>query len=171
MFRSGFRSELRARRNSRVMYSIPLRRTLVPNSDLPYPYGCVARMCSSRSSGALRWHYVNREAVCSLCLGRFLRGFAVSFRRRFFAPLLRRPAASFGCAVSGYNFTLSFALLPSPPVCLSVELHLPWRLIVGGWLVPLRRPPGDLTTARQTRADHRSTKGGLSPGAMAWPRF
>src|SRR3989440_1086455 len=139
-----------------VMYSIPLRRALVTNSDLPYPEGVAcAEVLKVGSSGdttpgssvehgragllAVLWGSIV-SAVFAIIVGTQI--FAADVAQTF--RLGRRGA------VSGYDFALSFALLAiGHLVGLSVGIAMLIGALIGwGWGVPhFSAIAGDLTTA------------------------
>ena len=139
-----------------VMYSIPLRRALVTNSDLPYPEGVACAEVLKVGSGsdgknadevehgrsgllAVVWGSIV-AAVCAIIVATqiFASDVAQTFR------IGRRGS------VSGYDFSLSFALLAIGHLCgLSVGIAMLIGATIGwGWLVPFYSGmSGDLTTA------------------------
>nr|MDQ2868744.1 oligopeptide transporter, OPT family [Verrucomicrobiota bacterium] len=139
-----------------VMYSIPLRRALVTNSDLPYPEGVAcAEVLKVGSSGgnenaadvehgrsgllAVLWGSIV-SAVFALVVSTHVFGSDVAQTFR----IGRRGA------VSGYDFSLSFALLAiGNLVGLSVGIAMLIGAIIGwGWGVPhYSALAGDFTTA------------------------
>jgi putative OPT family oligopeptide transporter len=100
-----------------VMYSIPLRRALVTNSDLPYPEGVACAevlKCGGRGDGedAQRGAATTRAGLLSIVVGSVASaGFAVVVATQLFASDV---AQSFRIgnrnAATGYDFSLSFAL-------------------------------------------------------------
>src|SRR5213080_4250686 len=135
-----------------VMYSIPLRRALVTNSDLPYPEGVAcAEVLKVGSSG-------DKEHAGDIEHGRagLLAVMAIIVATQVFASDV---AQTFRIgrrgAVSGYEFSLSFALLAIGHLCgLSVGISMLIGACIGwGWLVPhYSALAGDLTTAVGTLA-------------------
>ena len=144
-----------------VMYSIPLRRALVTNSDLPYPEGVAcAEVLKVGSTGdkehaadiehgragllAVVWGSIVAAAVAIIVATQvFASDVAQTFR------IGRRGG------VSGYDFSLSFALLAIGHLCgLSVGIAMLIGTVIGwGWLVPhYSALTGDLTTAAGTLA-------------------
>jgi putative OPT family oligopeptide transporter len=138
-----------------VMYSIPLRRALVTNSDLPYPEGVacaeVLKIGSGDKANASEVEH-SRAGLLAVVWGSIVAAFfAVIVATQFFAAEV---AQSFrigrGGAVGGYNFNLSFALLAiGHLVGLSVGVAMLIGACIGwGWLVPYYSSlTGDLTTA------------------------
>jgi putative OPT family oligopeptide transporter len=94
-----------------VMYSIPLRRALVTQSDLPYPEGVACAevlKCGSGETGA--GVEESRAGLAALVWGSVVSGaFSLITATRVFASDV---ASTFraGAGVSGYDFFLSFAL-------------------------------------------------------------
>jgi putative OPT family oligopeptide transporter len=101
-----------------VMYSIPLRRALVTYSDLPYPEGVAcAEVLKVGERGAGKHDaaadQASRAGLLSIIVGSVVSaGFAVVIATQLFAAdvaqYFRIGAKN---AVSGYDFSLSFALL------------------------------------------------------------
>jgi putative OPT family oligopeptide transporter len=138
-----------------VMYSIPLRRALVTNSDLPYPEGVacaeVLKIGSGDQANAGEVEH-SRAGLLAVVWGSIVAaGFAVVVGTQLFAADV---AQTFRIgnrgAVSGYDFNLSFALLAIGHLCgLSVGIAMLIGATIGwGWLVPYYSSlTGDLTTA------------------------
>jgi len=94
-----------------VMYSIPLRRALVTQSDLPYPEG-VACAEVLKVGGGEHGEGVeeSRAGLSALLWGSVVSGsFSLITATRFFASDVARTFRAAG-GVSGYDFLLSFAL-------------------------------------------------------------
>jgi putative OPT family oligopeptide transporter len=97
-----------------VMYSIPLRRALVTNSDLPYPEGVAcAEVLKVGGAGALGDGLVGRHGLAVMVCGSLVSAaYAVVIATQLFASDV---AGYFrigrGGAISGFDFNLSFALL------------------------------------------------------------
>jgi putative OPT family oligopeptide transporter len=139
-----------------VMYSIPLRRALVTNSDLPYPEGVacaeVLKVGSSGDSEHAAEIEHGRAGLLAVLWGSIVSAvFAVIVATQIFASDV---AQTFRLgrrgAVSGYDFALSFALLAIGHLCgLSVGIAMLIGACVGwGWGVPhFSALTGDLTTA------------------------
>jgi putative OPT family oligopeptide transporter len=139
-----------------VMYSIPLRRALVTNSDLPYPEGVacaeVLKVGSSGDSAHASEVEHGRSGLLAVLWGSIVAAvFAVIVATQVFAADV---AQTFRIgrrgAVSGYDFALSFALLAIGHLCgLSVGIAMLIGTCVGwGWGVPhFSALAGDLTTA------------------------
>jgi putative OPT family oligopeptide transporter len=138
-----------------VMYSIPLRRALVTNSDLPYPEGVAcAEVLKIGSGDKENAGEVEHSAAGLLAVvwGSIVSAvFAVIVATQVFASDV---AQTFRIgkrgAVSGYDFNLSFALLAIGHLCgLSVGIAMLIGACIGwGWLVPYYSAlSGDLTTA------------------------
>jgi putative OPT family oligopeptide transporter len=138
-----------------VMYSIPLRRALVTNSDLPYPEGVacaeVLKIGSGDKEHAGEVEH-SRAGLLAVVWGSVVAAFfAIVVATQVFASdvaqtfrIGRRGAAS------GYDFSLSFALLAiGHLVGLSVGIAMLIGAFIGwGWLVPYYSAlSGDLTTA------------------------
>ena len=139
-----------------VMYSIPLRRALVTNSDLPYPEGVAcAEVLKVGSSGGSE-HAADiehgRSGLRAVLWGSIVAAvFAIIVATQIFASDV---AQTFRIgrrgAVGGYDFSLSFALLAIGHLCgLSVGIAMLIGATIGwGWLVPYYSSlSGDLTTA------------------------
>jgi putative OPT family oligopeptide transporter len=127
-----------------VMYSIPLRRALVTNSDLPYPEGVacaeVLKVGSSGDSEHASDVEHGRAGLLAVLWGSIVAAvFAVIVGTQIFAADV---AQTFRIgrrgAVSGYDFALSFALLAiGHLVGLSVGVAMLLGTIIGwGWGVP-----------------------------------
>src|SRR5437867_7834797 len=139
-----------------VMYSIPLRRALVTTSDLPYPEGVacaeVLKVGSSGDAAHASDIEHGRAGLLAVLWGSIVSAvFAVIVATQLFASDV---AQTFRIgrrgAVSGYDFSLSFALLAiGHLVGLSVGIALLIGAFIGwGWGVPhYSALAGDLTTA------------------------
>jgi putative OPT family oligopeptide transporter len=138
-----------------VMYSIPLRRALVTNSDLPYPEGVacaeVLKIGSGDKANAGEVEH-SRAGLLAVVWGSIVAAlFAIVVATQVFASDV---AETFRIGkrggVSGYDFSLSFALLAIGHLCgLSVGIAMLIGACIGwGWLVPFYSAlSGDLTTA------------------------
>jgi len=95
-----------------VMYSIPLRRALVTQSDLPYPEGVACAEVLKCGSGAQgRGVEETRAGLAALVWGSMISGaFALITATRIFASDVARNFRVGERAVSGFDFFLSFAL-------------------------------------------------------------
>ncbi|MDQ6911489.1 MAG: oligopeptide transporter, OPT family [Verrucomicrobiota bacterium] len=139
-----------------VMYSIPLRRALVTNSDLPYPEGVACAEVLKVGSGGDKTNAAEvehgRSGLLAVVWGSIVAAvFAIIVATQVFASDV---AETFRLgkrgAVSGYDFSLSFALLAIGHLCgLSVGIAMLIGATIGwGWLVPhYSALTGDLTTA------------------------
>ena len=126
-----------------VMYSIPLRRALVTNSDLPYPEGVAcAEMLKVGSGDKANASEVEqgRAGLLAVLWGSIVSAaFAVIVATQLFAADV---AQTFRIgrrdAVSGYDFNLSFALFGvGHLVGLSVGIAMLVGALIGwGWGVP-----------------------------------
>src|SRR5262252_3486681 len=127
-----------------VMYSIPLRRALVTNSDLPYPEGvaCAEVLKVGSSSGADVASNIEQGRVGLLAVlwGSIVAAaFGLVIETQLFASDV---AQNFRIgrkgAVSGYDFSLSFLLLGiGHLVGLSVGIAMLIGALIGwGWGVP-----------------------------------
>ena len=144
-----------------VMYSIPLRRALVTQSDLPYPEGvaCAEVLKVGSSGGSEHASEVEhgRAGLLAVLWGSIVAAvFAVIVGTQIFAADV---AQTFRIgrrgAVSGYDFSLSFALLAiGHLVGLSVGIAMLIGTLIGwGWGVPhFSAMAGDMTTAVATLA-------------------
>ena len=136
-----------------VMYSIPLRRALVTNSDLPYPEGVACAEVLKIGSGD-KTHAADvehsRAGLLAVLWGSIVSAvFAIIVATQLFAADV---AQTFRIgkrgAVSGYDFLLSFALLGiGHLVGLSVGIAMLVGALIGwGWGVPhYSTLTGDLT--------------------------
>jgi putative OPT family oligopeptide transporter len=126
-----------------VMYSIPLRRALVTNSDLPYPEGVacaeVLKIGSGDQAHAADVEH-SRAGLLAVLWGSIVSaGFAIIVATQLFAADV---AQTFRIgkrgAVSGYDFFLSFALLGiGHLVGLWVGIAMLVGALIGwGWGVP-----------------------------------
>src|SRR6266516_2266601 len=127
-----------------VMYSIPLRRALVTTSDLPYPEGVAcAEVLKVGSSGdaahASDIEHGRAGLLAVLWVSIVSAAFAVIVATQLFASDVAQ-TFRFGRrgAVSGYDFSLSFALFAiGHLVGLSVGLAMLIGALIGwGWGVP-----------------------------------
>ncbi len=137
------------------MYYIPLRRALVTNSDLPYPEGVacaeVLKIASGGKENAAEVEH-SRAGLLAVVWGSIVSAvFAIIVATQVFASDV---AQTFRIgkrgAASGYDFSLSFALLAiGHLVGLSVGIAMLIGACIGwGWLVPYYSAlSGDLTTA------------------------
>ena len=127
-----------------VMYSIPLRRALVTNSDLPYPEGvaCAEVLKVGTSGESAQAHDIEhgRAGLLAVLWGSIVSAaFALIIETQVFASDL---AQNFRIgrkgAVSGYDFSLSFLLLGiGHLVGLSVGIAMLIGALIGwGWGVP-----------------------------------
>src|SRR3954470_7654057 len=144
-----------------VMYSIPLRRALVTNSDLPYPEGVacaeVLKVGSSSNSKDASDIEHGKAGLLAVLWGSIVAAvFAVVVQTQVLAADV---AQTFRIgkrgSVSGYDFFLSFALLGiGHLVGLSVGIAMLIGALLGwGWLVPhFSAITGDVTTAAATLA-------------------
>ncbi|HEY3600792.1 MAG TPA: oligopeptide transporter, OPT family [Chthoniobacterales bacterium] len=144
-----------------VMYSIPLRRALVTNSDLPYPEGvaCAEVLKVGSRSGKEQAAGVEhgRAGLLAVLWGSIVSAaFAIIVSTHVFGSDV---AQTFRIGrrggVSGYDFALSFALLAiGHLVGLSVGIAMLIGAVIGwGWGVPhYSAITGDLTTAAATLA-------------------
>ena len=127
-----------------VMYSIPLRRALVTNSDLPYPEGVACAEVLKVGSGgdSAQAHDIEhgRAGLLAVLWGSIVSAaFALIIETQVFASDL---AQNFRIGrkggVSGYDFSLSFLLLGiGHLVGLSVGIAMLIGALIGwGWGVP-----------------------------------
>ena len=144
-----------------VMYSIPLRRALVTQSDLPYPEGVacaeVLKVGSSSDSKQASDIEHGRAGLLAVLWGSIVAAvFAVIVATQIFASDVARTfRIGRNGAVSGFDFFLSFALLGiGHLVGLSVGIAMLIGAFIGwGWGVPhFSAIAGDLTTAAATLA-------------------
>src|SRR4051812_19375326 len=144
-----------------VMYSIPLRRALVTNSDLPYPEGVacaeVLKVGSSSNSKDASDIEHGRAGLLAVLWGSIVAAvFAVVVQTQVLAADVAQTfRIGRGGSVSGYDFFLSFALLGiGHLVGLSVGIAMLIGALIGwGWLVPhFSAMSGDITMAAATLA-------------------
>ncbi len=144
-----------------VMYSIPLRRALVTQSDLPYPEGVacaeVLKVGSSGGSASAADIEHGRAGLLAVLWGSIVSAvFAVIVATQVFASDVARTfRIGRSGAVSGFDFFLSFALLGiGHLVGLSVGIAMLIGTFIGwGWGVPhFSALAGDITTAAATIA-------------------
>ncbi len=144
-----------------VMYSIPLRRALVTTSDLPYPEGVacaeVLKVGSSGDSEHAADIEHGRAGLRAVLWGSIVSAvFAVIVATQVFAADVAQTfRIGHKGAVSGYDFSLSFALLAiGHLVGLSVGIAMLIGTLIGwGWGVPhFSAIAGDITTATATLA-------------------
>ncbi|HEY1654563.1 MAG TPA: oligopeptide transporter, OPT family [Candidatus Tumulicola sp.] len=141
-----------------VMYSVPLRRALVTQSDLPYPEGVAAAEVLKVGVGAAGSSQAqqNRAGLWTLVVGTVASaGFAAVVATRLFAAEV---AAFFraGPAATGFGFSLSLALVGAGHLIgLSVGIAIAAGLIIA-WgiatplltaLHPIAGPPADVALA------------------------
>jgi putative OPT family oligopeptide transporter len=139
-----------------VMYSIPLRRALVTNSDLPYPEGVACAEVLKVGSKGDKEHAADiehgRAGLLAVLWGSIVSAvFAIIVATQVFASNVAQTfRIGRNGGVSGYDFSLSFALLAIGHLCgLSVGIAMLVGTVIGwGWLVPhYSALSGDLTTA------------------------
>jgi putative OPT family oligopeptide transporter len=139
-----------------VMYSIPLRRALVTQSDLPYPEGvaCAEVLKVGSSGDSEHAHDIEhgRAGLLAVLWGSIVSAvFAVIVATQLFASDVARTfRIGRSGAVSGFDFFLSFALLGiGHLVGLSVGIAMLIGAFIGwGWGVPhFSVMAGDLTMA------------------------
>ncbi len=144
-----------------VMYSIPLRRALVTQSELPYPEGVacaeVLKVGSSGSGKDAADIEHGRAGLLAVLWGSIVSAvFAVIVATQLFASDVARTfRIGRNGAVSGFDFLLSFALLGiGHLVGLSVGIAMLIGAFIGwGWGVPhFSGMAGDVTTVVATIA-------------------
>ncbi len=124
-----------------VMYSIPLRRALVTNSDLPYPEGVAcAEVLKVGSGDSVEGAESNRAGLLAVVWGSIVSAtFALIVATRVFAgDVVKYFRVGSGGGVSGFDFFLSFALFGVGHL---VGLWVGVAMLVGafigwGWGVP-----------------------------------
>lgn len=124
-----------------VMYSVPLRRALVSQSDLPYPEGVAAAEVLKVGVGSAGAADVerNRAGLIALVTGTLASaGFAAVVGTRIFAGELAGYVRS-GAAATGFGFSLSLALVGAGHLIgLSVGLAILMGLVIAwGIATPL----------------------------------
>ena len=127
-----------------VMYSIPLRRALVTNSDLPYPEGVacaevlkVGAEAEGQEAGDVE--QTGRAGLMAVVVGSLVSAaFAVVVATRLFASDIAQYFRTGDRSVSGYDFNLSFALFAVGHLCgIWVGLAMLLGVFIGwGWAVP-----------------------------------
>jgi len=137
-----------------VMYSVPLRRALVSQSDLPYPEGvAAAEVLKVAQAGDAETIEHNKAGLLALVVGSIVSaGFALISATRLFVSSIAGYFRA-GAAATGFGFNLSFALIGAGHLIgLSVGLAMLVGLIVA-WgiatpiLTALHPSPGtDVTT-------------------------
>jgi putative OPT family oligopeptide transporter len=139
-----------------VMYSIPLRRALVTTSELPYPEGVacaeVLKVGSSSDSKHASDIEHGRAGLLAVLWGSIVAAvfFVIVQTQVFAADVVQNFRIGRRGAVSGYGFSLSFALLAiGHLVGLSVGIAMLIGALIGwGWGVPhYSALAGDLTSA------------------------
>ncbi|WP_109127312.1 oligopeptide transporter, OPT family [Dyella sp. C11] len=135
-----------------VMYSIPLRRALVTNSDLPYPEGIACAEVLKVGAGDdadANSVEEGRAGLLAVLWGSIVSAvFAVVVATQVFASdFVRYFRVNDKGAVSGFDFSLSFALFAiGHLVGLSVGIAMLIGAIIGwGWGVPHFSVLGDLS--------------------------
>ena len=127
-----------------VMYSIPLRRALVTNSDLPYPEGvaCAEVLKVGSSGDSSNAHDIEhgRAGLLAVLWGSIVSAaFALIIETQLFASdVAQNFRVGRKGAVSGYDFSLSFLFLGiGHLVGLSVGIAMLIGALIGwGWGVP-----------------------------------
>jgi putative OPT family oligopeptide transporter len=125
-----------------VMYSIPLRRALVTNSDLPYPEGVACaemlKVGSGDKASASEIEQGQAGLLAVLWGSIVSAGFAFVVGTQMFASDVAQTFRIRRDAVSGYDFNLSFALFGvGHLVGLSVGIAMLVGACIGwGWGVP-----------------------------------
>ncbi|MGH8293206.1 MAG: OPT family oligopeptide transporter [Gammaproteobacteria bacterium] len=149
-----------------VMYTIPLRRALVTNSDLPYPEGVacaeVLKVGSSRSQAAAESVESGGKGFRAVVMGGIVSAvFYVIVQTRIFASdVLAYFHVGRRGAATGFDFALSFALFAiGHLVGLWVGVAMLVGAIIGwGWGVPhytlLHHMAGSASDAAQGAWDH-----------------
>ncbi len=139
-----------------VMYSVPLRRALVANSDLPYPEGVAAAEVLKVGTAATEGIEHNRAGLRALVAGAAASaGFAAIVATKLFAGEVDGYFRA-GNAASGIGFALSLALVGAGQLIgLSVGLAILAGLLIA-WgiatplltaLHPLTGPAADVANA------------------------
>ena len=146
-----------------VMYSIPLRRALVTNSDLPYPEGVacaeVLKVGAGASGpGAESAAEASKAGLMTVLVGSIVSAtFAVVVATQVFAAsVVRYFRVGSSSAITGFDFSLSFALLGvghlvgiSVGVAMLVGLLIAWAASVPylTWLHPAAGVAADIAGA------------------------
>jgi putative OPT family oligopeptide transporter len=143
-----------------VLFTIPLRRALVTNSDLPYPEGVAAaevlKVGSGRRAETKDETGEAREGLRAVILGSVASaGLAIVSGTRFIAGGLTGFIALSGTASTGYDFAWSLALLGAGHL---VGLSVGMAMLVGqviSWVIAVPWLTSMMpATAGQTLADH-----------------
>ncbi|TAN11779.1 MAG: oligopeptide transporter, OPT family [Burkholderiaceae bacterium] len=151
-----------------VMYTIPLRRALVTDSDLPYPEGVACAEVlkvgaeTGRSSGDAGEHATGRAGLMAVIVGGVVSAaFALIVATKLFAASLS-DYFRVGKGVTGYDFSLSMALFAvGHLVGFWVGLAMLVGAIVGwGWGIPhysalAGTAPGSLLDLAQSTWSHK----------------
>ena len=127
-----------------VMYSIPLRRALVTNSDLPYPEGVACAEVLKVGSSSDKEHAADvehgRAGLLAVLWGSIVAAiFAIVVATQIFAADVAKTfRIGNRSGVSGFDFSLSFALLAIGHLCgIAVGIAMLVGAIIGwGWGVP-----------------------------------
>lgn len=137
-----------------VMYSIPLRRALVTNSDLPYPEGVACAEVLKVGSHEGKEHAADiehgRAGLRAVLWGSIVAAvfFLIEKTQIFAEDVAQNFRVGNRGAVSGYDFSLSFALLAIGHLCgIAVGVAMLIGAFIGwGWGVPhYSTLAGDLT--------------------------
>ena len=148
-----------------VMYSIPLRRALVTNSDLPYPEGLACAEVLKVGSGddSAAGGEEGKAGLLAVMWGAIVSAvFAVVVATQVFASdVVTYFRVGNKGAVSGFDFNLSFALFAIGHLCgLSVGIAMLTGAVIGwGWGVPhyssLAQAAGAAAELAQTTWSHK----------------
>ncbi|WP_394825609.1 OPT family oligopeptide transporter [Pendulispora albinea] len=134
-----------------VMYSIPLRRALVTNSDLPYPEGLAcAEVLKVGSGDSGTGDESGRAGLLAVVWGAITSSvFAVITATQVFASDVVSYFRVSAKGVTGFDFNLSFALFAIGHLCgISVGIAMLAGVVIGwGWGVPHYSELSDATGA------------------------
>src|SRR5919112_1179552 len=144
-----------------VLFTIPLRRALVTNSDLPYPEGVAAAEVLKVGAGtrgeATDESGESKEGLRAIILGSVASaGFAIITATRIAAAEVTDFFRVGATASTGYNIAFSLALLGvgqlvglSVGMAMLVGLVISWVVAVP-WLTAIQPAPADVTLAAHT---------------------
>jgi putative OPT family oligopeptide transporter len=161
-----------------VLFTIPLRRALVTNSDLPYPEGVAAAEVLKVGAGtrgeATDESGESKEGLRAIILGSVASaGFAIITATRIAAADVTDFFRVGATASSGYNIAFSLALLGvgqlvglSVGMAMLVGLVISWVVAVP-WLTAIQPAPADVTLAAHTLGIWRTQVRFIGAGTIA----
>jgi putative OPT family oligopeptide transporter len=161
-----------------VLFTIPLRRALVTNSDLPYPEGVAAaevlKVGAGQRGEATDDTGESKEGLRAIILGSVASaGFAIITATRIAAAEVTDFFRVGATASSGYNIAFSLALLGvgqlvglSVGMAMLVGLVISWVVAVP-WLTAIQPAPADVTLAAHTLGIWRTQVRFIGAGTIA----